>query len=87
MKNNEIKKYENFYPEYGKDDFNMMKNGIINKINDLLNEYDIFTNYVSSKYWRRTGTHFTQLKQMKKDIIDFKEISKNDLNFLRKMKK
>jgi hypothetical protein len=56
--------------------FNDMKSNILSKLDEFMSEYDEFTKNVSSKNWRQTGSHFTELRKMKSEILDFKEVNR-----------
>lgn len=55
--------------------FEKRKEKLLKKLNSLMNEYDEFTNQVSPKHWRTTGTHFAQLRTIESEVNDFTEIS------------
>lgn len=60
------------------DSFSEKKTNIVDMINKLMEEYEIFTKTVSPKNWRTTGHHFTELRKMKEDISFFSEITNKD---------
>jgi len=76
-------KVRKFNEDYNIDsDFNEQKSYIIEELNEFKDNYEIFTKMVSSKNWRSTGTHFTQLRQMIQDIQRFSEITTVDNDYL-----
>ena len=78
-------KVRKFNEDYNIDsDFNEQKSYIIEELNEFKDNYEIFTKMVSSKNWRSTGTHFTQLRQMIQDIQRFSEITTVDNDYLNK---
>ena len=58
--------------------FEEEKEQLVNTIQELLNLYEDFSKTVAPRHWRSTGHHFTELKQMKEDIEEFQEITKED---------
>jgi predicted esterase YcpF (UPF0227 family) len=56
--------------------FSDEKDEVLNLINSFMEEYEKFTKTVSPKNWRTTGHHFTELRKMKDDIVNFSELSK-----------
>lgn len=63
--------------------FSDNKDKVIEMINSLMKEYDLFTKKVSSKNWRSTGNHFTELRKMKDDIVNFSEITDNEKEWVK----
>jgi hypothetical protein len=43
-----------------------------------MEEYEKFTKTVSPKNWRTTGHHFTELRKMKDDIVNFSELTEKE---------
>jgi len=74
---------KNFNESYNKNsNFDKQKLYILSELSNFMNKYDNFTKMVSSRNWRTTGMHFTQLRQMEKDIKRFIEITSNDIKYL-----
>lgn len=61
--------------DHSKEDFEIGKKEVEMAIDSLLEKYLDFTNDVSPKYWRTTGTHITDLKKMLEDLKRFEPIS------------
>lgn len=59
--------------------FEKLKSNITVSLESYINEYEKFINKVSSKNWRTTGSHITELRKMIDDIKRFEEISENEL--------
>lgn len=58
--------------------FSDEKDKVVNMINSFIEEYEKFTKTVSPKNWRITGHHFTELRKMKDDIVNFSELTKKE---------
>lgn len=58
--------------------FSYEKDKMIDIINSFMEEYEKFTKTVSSKNWRTTGHHFTELRKMKEDIVNFSELTEKE---------
>ncbi len=52
---------------------------LLAKIKELEELYLKFTTRTSPTYWRTTGSHFSELRAMKKDIPKFTEMTKEEL--------
>lgn len=63
-----------------KKEYDKLKNDMIDQIEDLMKNYEEFSKSTSSKYWRNTGTHFTELRGMISDIEHFEPITMKDLD-------
>lgn len=68
-----IKKFETF--DYSKDDFDFGKKSVLLAIDTLIQEYEDFSRNISPKNWRSSGTHFTELRQMKENINRFEPVT------------
>lgn len=55
--------------------FKQRKEDILTKLDAFMHEYEKFTNHVSPRNWRSTGTHFTELRGMRNSIQTFEEIT------------
>lgn len=66
------------YNESNSFSFSDEKDKVINMINSLMEEYEKFTKTVSPKNWRTTGHHFTELRKMKEDIVNFSELTEKE---------
>lgn len=66
------------YNESNSFSFSDEKDKVINMINSLMEEYEKFTKTVSPKNWRTTGRHFTELRKMKEDIVNFSELTEKE---------
>ena len=66
------------YNESNSFSFSDEKEKVINMINSLMEEYEKFTKTVSPKNWRTTGHHFTELRKMKEDIVNFSELTEKE---------
>jgi peptidoglycan hydrolase CwlO-like protein len=51
---------------------------IKSQIDSLLEDYEEFTKKVSPKNWRSTGSHFTNLREMKKDVDNYSAITEEE---------
>lgn len=71
----ETKKYLKSTYDNSKDDFEIGKKDVIKILTNLLEVYGDFTNDVSPKYWRTTGHHITEIKNMIEDLERFEPIS------------
>lgn len=60
------------------EDFKMSKRDVKSALEELLRRYNDFTNDVSPKYWRTTGSHITYLKNILEEIERFEPISKEE---------
>jgi hypothetical protein len=68
-----IKKFEAF--DQSKDDFEIGKKSVLQLLNQLIEEYEDWSNDVSPSSWRLTGHHITELKKMKEEIERVNPIS------------
>jgi hypothetical protein len=66
------------YNESNSFSFSDEKDKVINMINSLMEEYEKFTKTVSPENWRTTGHHFTELRKMKEDIVNFSELTEKE---------
>jgi hypothetical protein len=66
------------YNESNSFSFSDEKDKVLNMINSLMEEYEKFTKTVSPKNWRTTGHHFTELRKMKDDIVNFSELTEKE---------
>ena len=66
------------YNESNSFSFSDEKDKMINMINSLMEEYEKFTKTVSPKNWRTTGHHFTELRKMKGDLVNFSELTEKE---------
>lgn len=71
--------------DQSKEDFELCKKTVLRLLDDLLVEYEDFTNDISPTKWRTTGHHITQLKQIREDIEEFIPISieEKDLDWVK----
>lgn len=69
-------KIRKFNEDYS--DFESGKKYLLKNLNDLIKEYEDFTNDVSPSHWRTTGHHLTELRKMVEQIQDMKEISEKE---------
>ena len=60
-------------------EFEEKQKEILNKLDSFIKSYDEFTKKVNSKYWRRTGAHYSELKQMISDIKEFEPLKMSEL--------
>lgn len=60
------------------EDFKISKMDVKSALEELLKRYEDFTNDVSPKYWRTTGSHITYLKNILEEIERFEPISKEE---------
>jgi hypothetical protein len=58
--------------------FSDKKNNMLTKLDSLISEYDSFSKEVSSKYWRITGHHFSELRKMRENITTFTFLTKEE---------
>jgi hypothetical protein len=61
--------------DHTKDDFEIAKKEVEMALQNLLEKYEDFTNDVSPKYWRTTGTHLTSIRNILEDIQRFEPVS------------
>jgi len=61
--------------DQSKDDFEIGKKSVLSLLDELMLEYEDFTKDVSPKNWRSTGSHFTDLRNMREEIEEFIPIS------------
>jgi hypothetical protein len=75
-----IKKFDQLLTEelYEQKIFDGQKADVLDKLDEFMSEYDEFIRKVSPKHWRSTGTHFTQLRQMKEGIESFTELTEKE---------
>ena len=66
------------YNESNSFSFSDEKDKMINMINSFMQEYEKFIKTVSPKNWRTTGHHFTELRKMKDDIVNFSELTEKE---------
>jgi len=66
------------YNENNSFSFSDEKDKVIDMINLFMEEYEKFTKTVSPKNWRTTGHHFTELRKMKEDIVNFSELTEKE---------
>jgi hypothetical protein len=66
------------YNESNSFSFSDEKDKMIDMINSFMEEYEKFTKTVSPKNWRTTGHHFTELRKMKDDIVNFSELTEKE---------
>jgi hypothetical protein len=66
------------YNESNSFSFSDEKDKVLDMINSLMEEYEKFTKTVSPKNWRTTGHHFTELRKMKDDIVNFSELTEKE---------
>jgi predicted esterase YcpF (UPF0227 family) len=66
------------YNESNSFSFSDEKDRVLDMINSLMEEYEKFTKTVSAKNWRTTGHHFTELRKMKDDIVNFSELTEKE---------
>jgi predicted esterase YcpF (UPF0227 family) len=66
------------YNESNSFSFSDEKDKVLDMINSLMEEYEKFTKTVSPKNWRTTGHHFTELRKMKEDIVNFSELTEKE---------
>jgi hypothetical protein len=55
--------------------FEKQKQQLINKVNELKEEYDSFSRTVNPSHWRATGHHYTDLCTMSIEIGEFTEMT------------
>jgi len=72
------KKEETF--DQSRDDFDMCRRTINSLLDDIIVEYEDFTNDVSPKHWRSTGHHLTLLRNIKEEIENFTPITIEEKN-------
>lgn len=58
--------------------FEEKRNSFIEKFNDAMEAYDELTKSVSPRNWRTTGHHFTEMKKIKEEVVDLKEITSTE---------
>lgn len=66
------------YNESNSFSFSDEKDKMINMINSFMEKYEKFIKTVSPKNWRTTGHHFTELRNMKDDIVNFSELTEKE---------
>jgi len=66
--------------------FEEHKAKMLKMVDELINEYDEFTQSVSPKHWRTTGHHFAELRKMKEDIPTFTEITAKESKAVQEFK-
>lgn len=66
------------YNESNSFSFSDEKDKVIDMINSFMEEYEKFTKTVSPKNWRTSGHHFTELRKMKDDIVNFSELTEKE---------
>jgi len=66
-------------------EFQEMKQDVINKVDAFISSYDVFTRHVAPKHWRASGKFF-DVKRLKDEIDDFKQCTQKDVDneFFRK---
>jgi hypothetical protein len=60
--------------------FEEMKEDVMQRLDELIVVYDEFTRHVGSSHWRRCGSHFVELKKIRKAVEHFTEITDEELN-------
>ena len=62
-----------------KTEFQLMKDELNQKLDDVIQSYDKFLKSISPSQWRGTGTHFRNLSDLRDDIKYFKPLTDKDL--------
>jgi hypothetical protein len=62
-----------------KKEFQLMKDEMIQKVDDFMKNFDDFSRSISPSDWRTIGSYYKELKKFKDDIPFFKPITKKDL--------
>ena len=76
-----LKRFEEINEAKGDKDnikFEAKKAKVLDKIDELMEEYDEFTTMISPKHWRVSGSDFTELRKMKDDVMEFTEATEKD---------
>lgn len=60
--------------------FETKRNEFLQKFQEAMDAYDELIKEVSPKNWRTTGNHFTEMKKIKKETVDLKEITTVERN-------
>jgi hypothetical protein len=58
--------------------FESKKAEILKKVEELAKEYEGFTELVSPKFWRSSGSHFSTLRRMANDIPRYTKITEEE---------
>ena len=61
-------------------DFQTLRSDTLDKLDVLMEQYDKLSKKVAPKYWRITGSNFAELREIKKNIGEFTEITEKDKN-------
>lgn len=59
-------------------DFEGQKAEILEKLDEFMHDYEVFSLRVAPKHYRITGNHFAQLRQLQREISEFTEIITKD---------
>jgi len=79
LNNMKLKRFEELNEAKGdKIKFEAQKAKVLDKIDELMEEYDKFTKMVAPKHWRVTGTDFTELRKMKDNVKGLTKITEKD---------
>ena len=55
-------------------DFEGQKAEILSKLDEFMHDYEVLSIAVSPKHYRTTGSHFTELRKMQREIAEFTHI-------------
>lgn len=61
------------------DEFQKMKEDVIDKVDAFLDSYDKFTKQLSPSCWRSSGDYFS-IQALKNDIDNFKQCTQKDVD-------
>jgi len=63
-----------------KEEFQVIKDEMDQKVVDFMKSYDTFTRLTSPKNWRTSGHHFSELRKLKDEIKEFEPLKLKDLD-------